>query len=124
MKVIFFLIMIRKSNTTKIGFQVQLRFQLTQHIRDLELMKRISDYLNYGNIYINREAVDLIVIKLQDLNTIISLFNIYPIVGIKYLDYLDFVKAVELLNNKSHLTKEGLNQLQVIKDNMNRGRSK
>ena len=114
--------MIRKSNTTKIGFQVQLRFQLTQHIRDLELMKRIPDYLNGGNIYINRGAVDLKVIKLQDLNRIVSLFNKYPIAGIKHLDYLDFVKALELLNNKSHLTKEGLNQLHTLKDNMNRGR--
>jgi hypothetical protein len=86
-------------------------------------MQRISDYLNCGNIYIYREAVDFKVVKLQDLNTIISLFNKYPIVGIKYLDYLDFVKAVELLNNKSHLTEEGLNQLQILKDNMNRGRS-
>ena len=62
-----FLIMIRKSETTKSGVQVQLRYSLTQHVRDLELMKRISDYLNCGNIYINREAVDFQVIKLQDL---------------------------------------------------------
>jgi len=118
-----FLIMIRKSNTTKTGFQVQLRYQLTQHIRDLDLMKRILDYLNCGNIYINRNAVDFIVIKLQDLNRIVSLFNKHPIRGIKYLDYLDFLKAVELLNNKEHLTKEGLNQLEILKNKMNRGRS-
>jgi len=115
--------MIRKSNTTKTGFQVQLRYQLTQHIRDLELMKRISDYLNCGNIYINRNAVDFIVLKLEDLNRIVSLFNKHPIRGIKYLDYLDFSNAVELLNNKEHLTKEGLNQLEIIKNKMNRGRS-
>jgi len=115
--------MIRKSNTTKTGFQVQLRYQLTQHIRDLDLMKRILDYLNCGNIYINRNAVDFIVIKLQDLNRIVSLFNKHPIRGIKYLDYLDFLKAVELLNNKEHLTKEGLNQLEILKNKMNRGRS-
>lgn len=118
-----FLIMIRKSNTTKTGFQVQLRYQLTQHIRDLDLMKRILDYLNCGNIYINRNAVDFIVIKLQDLNRIVLLFNKHPIRGIKYLDYLDFLKAVELLNNKEHLTKEGLNQLEILKNKMNRGRS-
>lgn len=117
-----FLIKISKSDTTKIGFQVQLRFQLTQHIRDLELMKRIPDYLSSGNIYINRGAVDFKVIKLQDLNRIVSLFNKYPIAGIKHLDYLDFVKALELLNNKSHLTEEGLNQLLILKDNMNKGR--
>jgi len=119
--------MIKKSDTVKIGFQVQLRFQLTQHLKDklrVELMKTISDYLNCGSIYINREAVDFHVVKLQDLNTILTLFNKYPIEGIKYLDYLDFVKAVELLNNKAHLTEDGLKELKTLKDNMNKGRSK
>lgn len=78
-------------------------------------MKTVSDYLNCGNIYINREAVELVITKLQDLNTIISLFNTHVIVGIKYLE---FVKAVEMFN-KSHLTKS---QLRTLKDNMNKGR--
>lgn len=86
-------------------------------------MQRIADYLGFGNLVFYREAVDLKVVKLQDLNTIIKLFNEHPIEGVKYLDYLDFVKAVELLNNKLHLTENGLNQLKIIKSNMNRGRS-
>ena len=31
--------------------------------------------------------------------------------GAKALDYLDFCKAVYLINNKNHLTKEGLKKL-------------
>ena len=56
------------------------------------------------------------------LNKIIPFFNKYLIKGVKYLDYLDWCKGVELINNKNHLTKEGLEQLREIKSRMNRGR--
>jgi hypothetical protein len=37
-------------------------------------------------------------------------------------DYRDFCKVVKLINNKSHLTLEGLNFIKNIKLGMNRGR--
>ena len=36
--------------TFKVGFQVYLAFYITQHVRDKELMKSLTDYLNCGNI--------------------------------------------------------------------------
>jgi hypothetical protein len=38
------------------------------------------------------------------------------------LDFVDWCKAFELIKNKDHLTLEGLNRIQDIKVNMNRGR--
>jgi hypothetical protein len=38
------------------------------------------------------------------------------------LDYADFVKIAELMKNKAHLTKEGLDQIRQIKAGMNRKR--
>ena len=52
----------------------------------------------------------------------IPLFNEYKIESIKSLDYLDFCKVAELVNNKAHLTKEGLEQIRKIKFSMNRNR--
>jgi hypothetical protein len=45
-----------------------------------------------------------------------------PLQGIKYLDYQDFCIVVDLIKNKSHLTIEGLNEIRLIKNRMNRNR--
>jgi hypothetical protein len=35
--------------------------------------------------------------------------------GIKYKDFEDFCKVAKLMQNKAHLTEEGLNQIRQIK---------
>jgi hypothetical protein len=42
--------------------------------------------------------------------------------GAKALDFLDFCKAIDLINKKEHLTKEGLNKIIKIKSDMNSNR--
>lgn len=49
-------------------------------------------------------------------------FSKYPVQGVKYQDFEDFVKVVSLLEQKSHLTQTGLDQIREIKSGMNRGR--
>ena len=41
--------------------QILLRFKLTLHSRDEQLMKSIVDYLDCGKIYVNERSVDFIV---------------------------------------------------------------
>jgi hypothetical protein len=38
------------------------------------------------------------------------------------LDFNDFCKIADLMQNKSHLTPDGLEQIRQIKSGMNRGR--
>jgi hypothetical protein len=47
----------------------------------------------------------------------------YPLQGIKILDYADFCKVAELMQEKAHLTSEGLDQILEIKAGMNTGRN-
>ena len=111
------------SKTHSIGFQVKLVYQLSQHKRDEKLLKLLIEYLDCGNIYKNGDAFDFRVSKLSDiLNKIIPFFKKYPILGVKALDFADFCKAAELMKNKAHLTKDGLEQIRKIKAGMNRGR--
>lgn len=61
--------------------------------------------------------------RFSDMNEkIIPFFDKYPLVGCKRQDYLDFVKVAKLMNEKAHLTQEGLEQIRVIKSGMNKGR--
>ena len=118
-----FLVRITKSVTHLSGYQVFLVFKLTQHSRDENLIRSLVDYLGCGKIYVYDSVVEFKVTKFSDLtDKIIPLFKKNPIQGVKYLDYLDFVRVIELMNLKTHLTEEGVNQIKALKDGMNRGR--
>lgn len=120
-----FLVNIINSSSCRLGFQVKLVFQLTQHTRDIALMESLINYLDvYGNTIFYREAVDFRVTKFSDLtDKVIPFFQNYPIQGVKHLDYLDWCKVAELMKNKAHLTWEGLSKIRKIKAGMNKGRS-
>lgn len=117
-----FMVNILKSSTHLSGYQVQLRFQITQHLRDKKLMENLIKYLDCGNFYIhsNTEAIDIIVQKFSDIvDKLIPIFNKYPLVGEKAKNYKDFVKVLKLIETKAHLTNEGLEQIKQIKSGMN-----
>jgi hypothetical protein len=42
--------------------------------------------------------------------------------GNKFLDFADFSKVVLLMENKKHLTQEGLDEIKKIRDKMNTNR--
>jgi hypothetical protein len=116
---------ITKSKTHKIGLQVLLSFIITQHSRDTELMKSIIKYLECGiiNLYPRIPAVEIAVSKFKDISEkILPFFYNYPLQGTKALNCADFATTVKLMENKEHLTKEGLDKIIKIKSKMNRGR--
>ena len=119
-----FYISIYKSPKSKTGFAVQLVFKVTQHSRDAELLKHIAEYLSCGRVeYRKGEACDYTVTAFNDIkDKIIPLFTKYPLLGSKALNFKDFKKVVEIMENKNHLTEKGINEIRVIKENMNTGR--
>ena len=60
-----FMIQIQKSLTNKLGNKVWLRFKISQHSRDLILLKSFIDYFSCGNVYISKKGnyVDYTVTK-------------------------------------------------------------
>jgi LAGLIDADG endonuclease len=69
------------------------------------------------------DVVRFVVTKFEDMNKIIiPFFNQYSFQGSKGLDFKDLSKVKNLMQNKSHLTQEGLDQIILIKNGMNRGR--
>ena len=103
---------------------IELIFQINQHVRDKELIACIAEYLGCGKIYKHSvNAVVYRVSKRSDLTEkILPFFLKYPILGIKALDFKDFCFISELIENKAHYSKEGLDQILHIKVNMNSGR--
>jgi len=118
-----FMIKTNNSSSPRLGLQVQLEFNLSQHSRDERLMRSLIDYFDCGSVYFHREKIDYRIRKFSDLtDKVIPLFNKYPIIGVKSKDFADFCKAAELIKNKAHLSQDGLDQIRKIKAGMNRGR--
>jgi hypothetical protein len=83
---------IHKSKTNKIGYQVQLRFRIYQHERDIKLIKILIKYLGSGKIEkdTRNPVVCLTIYRISDIiNKIIPFFSKNPIIGAKLLDFLD-----------------------------------
>lgn len=117
-----FFIDIINSKTHKVGYQVKMKFQITQHSRDLGLMSNLLKLLNCGNLIeiVGRSAVDIVVTKISDIESkIVPLFTDFALKGNKNLDFLDFCKVLESIKNNDHLTTEGLEYIKKIKSQMN-----
>ena len=118
-----FYVKLVKSQTHSIGWKVRLDFIIIQHTRDEQLMRIIIKYLDCGNIYKKRDTLHYTVYKFNDItDKIIPFFKKYPIRGVKALDFTDWCKVAELMQEKKHLTKKGLEQIRKIKAVMNTGR--
>ena len=75
-----FFVYVTNSSTTKLGETVRIKFQITQHVKDEQLMRVLINYFDCGNIYKRKEAFDFKVVKLDDLtNKIIPFLKKYPI---------------------------------------------
>ena len=109
-----------KTNS-RTGYRVQLRFRITQHLRDIKLIEKIVQYLGGGKIHkYTKSAVHLNIVDFSLITEkIIPLFEKNPLVGVKSLDYQDWCKIHELMVNRSHLTIEGMNLIRKIKLGMN-----
>jgi hypothetical protein len=120
-----FLISIFKNNNRN-GFTVRLMFRITQHSRDIVLMKSLISYLGCG-YYVaspsNLNYGNFIVSNLSDITQkIIPIFKKYPINGKKFFDFSDFCKAASIMEAKGHTTLQGLEEIRKLKKGMNKGR--
>lgn len=120
-----FKVIFRKSSTNKVGFQVLLLFQVTQHARDEILIKSLISYLGCG--YLEKDPrgpwLNFKVSKFSDIcEKIIPFFQQYEIIGVKSKDFKDWCEIAELVKTGLHLTKYGLDQIIYIRSRMNKGR--
>ena len=111
-----------RNNKKKLGWAVQISFVLVLHTKDLSILYSIKSYLRVGNIYSRKSGTCVYLIQsIKDLAVIVNHFDKYSLITKKQADYLLFKMAVNLVNNKEHLTIEGLQKFVAIKASINRG---
>jgi microcompartment protein CcmL/EutN len=89
-------------------------------------MENLVQYLNCGlyRSVSDQDWGNYVVKRISDnTDNLIPFFNKYQIEGEKVKDFEGFKQAAEIMETKSHLTKEGLFKINQIKAEMNKGRS-
>ncbi len=119
-----FSVVVFKNKTSKYGEAVKLSFILSQSIRDEYLIKSLIEYLGCGYTSLDdKGTIDFKVSNFSSIkDIIIPFFNKYCLYGNKFLDFADFSKVVSLMENKKHLTQEGLDEIKKIRGKMNTNR--
>ena len=99
-------------------------FSIVLDKKDLPLLEGIKSHFGgLGSIKRNGKGTFSYRIESSEQisNIILPYFNKYPLITQKLGDYLLFREVVELMNNKEHLTYEGLNKIVSIKASINKG---
>jgi len=111
----------------KLGFQVQAEFAVTQSASSLEALELIRSRFGCGQIQRNlrddNHTEDLLIFRIRKFEDItrlvIPFFQTHPLRTAKRQQFDLFVRAVGLMQEKAHLSAEGLEQIRRIAQQMN-----
>jgi hypothetical protein len=116
----------RKGYTT--GYQVWHEFAVTQGEKSLSSLKELQKFFGIGNLYLNKRYDNhkehlyrYVVRKREDLQQIIiPFFQRYPLQTAKRNDFNKFVECLQIIQAGRHVTQEGIIEIALIVQTMNR----
>ena len=122
-----FSVSIHKNHVMSLGWQVVPEFVVTQGERSLKALKKLQDFFGCGAIFVNnrydnhKEAIYRYCVRsIKDLEkVIIPFFENNLLQTSKLQDFLKFKSVLSLIEDKKHLTLEGLEEIAKITQTMN-----
>lgn len=112
--------------TMRLGYRVQLNFNVTQHMFNRIVLDLCNHFFGVGQIRVNNKRHAMLIFRVRDLNdlltVIIPFFETNRLRGTKDLDFQDFRTVAFMMRDGLHLTEDGLATIRKIKAGMNRGR--
>lgn len=118
-----FFIQTYENKELKVGYRVQLKIIVGQHLRDKDLVTKFLNLFNSGWINESKNYTELYLSDFKVIySKVIPFFKEYKIIGAKLEDFNDFCEAADIINKKLHLTKEGFDKIKAIKSRMNKAR--
>jgi len=129
-----FSIIIKKSRGHIHGYQAHADFSIKLTASEKDTLEKIRNYLgNVGHIYyrdpektrlkfINaNEEVMFKVTKLEEIKKIVEFFKDLDFISLsKKQDFENWCECIKLIENKQHLTKEGLLKISYIRDKIHK----
>lgn len=125
-----FAVTISRHKTKKLGYDARLIFEIEMRADDRGILERLQATWDCGLIfdlqyhrYGWKPHVKYAVKSHRDIvKTVIPFFKKYPLQAKKRKDFVDFCRAAEVISQKRHLTREGLDELREIRQFMNKRR--
>lgn len=120
-----FIISLQSNDNSKTKWKVKPSFSLALHKKDIAIIENLKNSLGIGKIRIkdDRNQVEFVVESFTELLVIIEHFDMYPLVTGKSSDYILFKECFKIIQNKEHLTLEGIEKIISFKSSLNWGLS-
>lgn len=108
------------------GFQVLPEFTVVQHRRDVKVLYALKAYFDCGVVRMSHgDRMAYRVRSIEHLaERICPFFLKHPLKTSKNIDFLKFRDVVLLCQAGAHLTNDGLEKIQKLASQMNRGRTR
>jgi hypothetical protein len=122
-----FSVYVKRAKDYSIGEKLYLNFHITQHSKDLGLIKLFIKFFGCGVVNV-RSNLDRCDFSIQDITSmvekVIPHFDTYPLESLKQKDYACFRECVLLVRASKHLTPDGLSTIKTLSSEMNSQRLK
>jgi hypothetical protein len=123
-----FSVPIFRNRLCRLGWQVQPEFAVVQGERSVDVLHALREFFECGSVTVNRRRDNhrqdmwrFGVRRLADLdNHIVPFFEMYPLITAKVGDFAGFAKVVRLMKEGVHREMEGLRQIALIAETINR----
>jgi hypothetical protein len=108
------------------GYQVLPEFTVVQHERDVQVLHALKAYFGCGVVRSNHGDRMAYRVRSQKhlLERIIPFFEQHQLKSRKRVDFQKFRKVLRMMGENRHLTRDGIEEIRRIKEQMNRGQSR
>ena len=117
-----FHVAVNKNSTMKCGYQVLLEFTVTQHKRDIKVLHALKSHFGCGVVRVNNG--DRYCYRVRDFKhlqqIIVPFFEKHKLLTTKRQAFQKFRRVLLMMENKDHLTVDGLEKIRKIQETMNR----
>jgi hypothetical protein len=104
------------------GFQVLPEFTVVQHERDVQVLQALKAYFGCG--VVRKNNGDRMAYRVRGhehlSKNIVPFFEKHLLKSRKRVDFIKFREIVNLMSRGEHLTREGVEKIRTIADEMNR----
>jgi len=122
-----FNITISKDDSRSAGHRVVCEMHVTQKTHSASVLYLLKEFFGCGVVKIDNKNTDGLKDQLSSIvdisRVLIPHLDKYPLLTSKYLNYLTFKKAIKMLENKEHLTLQGIEKLKNMASQMKTNRT-
>jgi hypothetical protein len=123
-----FSISVVRNAVCRLGWQVQHEFSVTQAAPSLSALVLLREYFGVGRLILNRRNDNhrssfrrFSVKRRHDLmEVVVPFFEEHPLITAKRSDFDRFRAVLHLMQDRAHLTSDGLRRIAVLTEQMNR----